>query len=453
MKKLIIIICISMLLSANTNLCAEGMKFFEGTWKEVLAEAKAKNKPIFIDIYTTWCGPCKQMSKNIFPQDKVGEKFNTLFINYKIDAEKGEGIDLAKKYGVDAYPTYLFVDANENLFYKSIGSMPEEKFLAEADLAIAESKSEKSIMIWDKEYANGKRDVAFLKEYISKRSKMRMNSVEILEEYIKTQTEESLSSDENLNLLMDNVASVESKAFETLMKNKAKITEVRGDRRAVTFTMKMAQAVQRSIGKAIKNQDKALLEKCVEANKQIYSNPMMVRFADKANAEAYMKYYKGIKDKENYLKTATDFIEKNAMAKSLESIKKIDEGNYERFMQVYKMGMMDSTKDERFQEMKKMMSNMEARNNAVELNNAAFGVVELFDDKATLEKVSPWLERALELLREPFVLDSYAHLLFKLGKKKEAIQAQKEAIEKATTAKEDAESIAKYKEYLQEIEK
>ena len=453
MKKSILCILIYVLSLSISVVYADGMRFFEGTWKEVLAEAKAKNKPIFIDIYTIWCGPCKQMSKNIFPQDKVGEKFNSLFINYKIDAEKGEGIALAKKYGVEAYPTYLFVDANENLFYKSIGSMPAEKFIAEADLAISESKSEKSIMVWDKEYADGKRDAAFLVEYIKKRSKMRMNSADILEEYIKTQSEEALASDENLSLLMENVSSVESKAFEIIMKNKAKITEIRGDRRAMTFTMKMPEAVRRSVAKAIKNQDKALVEKCVEANKQIYSDPMMLKFAEKANADIYMKYYKGIKDKESYLKIATDYAEKFLMSKTPESIKKIDDGNYERFMQMYKMGMRDSTKDERFQEMKKMMANMESRSTATELNSAAWGAVELFDDKATLEKVTPWLDRALELLREPFILDSYAHLLFKLGKKKEAMQAQREAIERATTNKEDEETIAKYRAYLQEIEK
>jgi hypothetical protein len=100
-----------------------------------------------------------------------------------------------------------------------------------------------------------------------------------------------------------------------------------------------------------------------------------------------------------------------------------------------------------------MMKNIEARSTATELNNAAFGAIELFDDKATLAKVSPWLERALELLREPFILDSYARLLFKSGKKTEAVQTQKEAIEKAILNKEDEEAIAKYKAYLQEIEK
>lgn len=437
---------------ANLSAHAEGMRFFEGSWKEVLAQAKAQKKPIFIDIYTTWCGPCKQMSKNIFPMENVGEKFNSLFINYKIDAEKGEGIEIAKKYSVDAYPTYLFVDADENLFYKSIGSMPADKFIAEADLAITALKEEKPLSMWDKEYADGKREAAFLLAYLQKRSKMRMNSAEILEEYVKTQSEETFSSDDNLALIIENVGSIQGKAFDILMKNKARIDAMRGDRRFMMFNMKVQQLVKKEVAKAIKNKDKELIDKCIVVNNQTYDGPM-IKFAEKANAETYMAYYKGIKDKDSYIKAATDYTEKFVMIKSIESIKKIDDGNYERFMQMYKTGMRDSTKEERFQEIKKVMANMESRSTATALNNAAWGAVELFDDKATLEKVAPWLERALEIYREPFILDSYAHLLFKLGKKQEAIKIQKEASEKAMTNGETSEEIAKYDAFLQEMQK
>lgn len=69
-----------------------GIKFFTGSWKAVLAEAKRQNKPVFVDIYTTWCGPCKLMAKEAFPNPTVGEKFNSSFVSYQIDAEKGEGV-------------------------------------------------------------------------------------------------------------------------------------------------------------------------------------------------------------------------------------------------------------------------------------------------------------------------------------------------------------------------
>lgn len=44
----------------------KGILFFNGTFKEALLEAKKENKPIFLDVYATWCGPCKKNEKNNF---------------------------------------------------------------------------------------------------------------------------------------------------------------------------------------------------------------------------------------------------------------------------------------------------------------------------------------------------------------------------------------------------
>ena len=54
----------------------KGIQFFKGTWNELLAEAKKQNKPIFVDIYTTWCRPCKVLDKDVFRMRKL-ENFTT----------------------------------------------------------------------------------------------------------------------------------------------------------------------------------------------------------------------------------------------------------------------------------------------------------------------------------------------------------------------------------------
>ena len=76
---------------ANTE---EGIHFEQGSWAEITAKAKTEKKLIFIDCYTSWCGPCKQLSAEIFPQKAVAEFFNTHYVNYKVDMEKGEGVSL-----------------------------------------------------------------------------------------------------------------------------------------------------------------------------------------------------------------------------------------------------------------------------------------------------------------------------------------------------------------------
>jgi thiol:disulfide interchange protein len=108
---------------------ATGITFFQGTWAELLAEAKSKSKPFFVDTYTEWCGPCKAMSKLTFTDEEVGKVTDQYFIAYKVDAEKGEGITIAEKYKVNAYPTVLFFNTDGKQIGKEKGMMDVEKFL------------------------------------------------------------------------------------------------------------------------------------------------------------------------------------------------------------------------------------------------------------------------------------------------------------------------------------
>ena len=85
MKKLIFLL--SALLISLAAL-PQGIEFHKESYAEVLKMAKKQKKLVFIDIYTSWCGPCKHMSKNIFPQAKAGEFYNSHFLNLKLDAEK-----------------------------------------------------------------------------------------------------------------------------------------------------------------------------------------------------------------------------------------------------------------------------------------------------------------------------------------------------------------------------
>ena len=72
---------------------AQGIKFETGTWSEMLAKAKTENKLVFVDVYTQWCGPCKNVAKNVFPQQKLGDVYKELEKRYGYvvdDSEKGD---------------------------------------------------------------------------------------------------------------------------------------------------------------------------------------------------------------------------------------------------------------------------------------------------------------------------------------------------------------------------
>jgi thioredoxin 1 len=115
--------------SGNTAETEKGILFYEGSWAEALKLAKEENKLIFLDIYATWCGPCKRLKANTFPDEAVGEFYNANFINLALDGEKGEGRELARKYAIKGYPTLLFVDHTGAVVTKTAGYHNPDKFL------------------------------------------------------------------------------------------------------------------------------------------------------------------------------------------------------------------------------------------------------------------------------------------------------------------------------------
>ncbi len=117
--------------SASHNLMAQKstIQFFEGSWSEALTQAQAENKLIFVDAYTSWCGPCKLMAKQVFTDKKVGKFYNQNFINVKLDVEKGEGIDFGSNYNIKAVPALLYVNGDGEVVREYSGYQAASCFL------------------------------------------------------------------------------------------------------------------------------------------------------------------------------------------------------------------------------------------------------------------------------------------------------------------------------------
>lgn len=125
MKKIIIAMLVAMIhlgTQAQTN-------FRSITYQQALAAAKTENKMVFMDFYTDWCGPCKLMAREVFPQKLVGDFFNSRFVCLKVNAEKGEGIALAKQYKPTAYPTFIIITPGEKEVGRTEGYRQADQFV------------------------------------------------------------------------------------------------------------------------------------------------------------------------------------------------------------------------------------------------------------------------------------------------------------------------------------
>jgi thiol:disulfide interchange protein len=112
----------------------EGIRFKHITLAEAKVQAKKNEQFIFIDAYTSWCGPCKKMAATSFKNAEVGALYNEKFINLKIDVEQdADGPELAKTYKVRAYPTLLIIDSEGKLIKSILGLQSEDRLIAFAN--------------------------------------------------------------------------------------------------------------------------------------------------------------------------------------------------------------------------------------------------------------------------------------------------------------------------------
>ena len=135
-KVLLILVSVAFSLVAFAQ---DGVKWETGSLQEALDKAAGNKKGpsvVFLDCYTSWCGPCKMMAEKVFPTKEAGEYFNKRFVNIKIDMEKGEGPAIGKKYGVRAYPTFLILDAQGNEIGRVVGGGQLESFIKKVEDAV-----------------------------------------------------------------------------------------------------------------------------------------------------------------------------------------------------------------------------------------------------------------------------------------------------------------------------
>lgn len=139
MKKWIFLL----LLALGAGAAQAQVKFETGSTDAVRELARKQGKLVFIDLYASWCPPCRMMERQVFSRKDVGEFMSERFVAAKYDTDKATGRELMQRYGKGAIPLYLVFTVDGELLGRIQGAAAPDEFMDDLQTIIARQKKEK----------------------------------------------------------------------------------------------------------------------------------------------------------------------------------------------------------------------------------------------------------------------------------------------------------------------
>ena len=212
---------------------AQGIEFesSENNFQQAVEKALKSKKLIFMDCYTVWCGPCKRLATNVFPNDTVGAFFNRHFVSVKMDMEKGEGSKLAKQYEINAYPTLLFIDPHtQKMVYRMVGSRTGIQWLL--DIAQKALNDEENLTGVSARYRKNPQDAAIVNKYLSQLQAARLFTLRdsVLNTYLANATPANECSEQTWQILSSQVTDPYGFPFEYMSLRADKFRATAGEK-------------------------------------------------------------------------------------------------------------------------------------------------------------------------------------------------------------------------------
>jgi len=388
-----------------TTATAEGIRFDKQlSWKALKEKARKEHKYILMDCQTTWCGWCRKMEEDVFPDEQVGKFFNTNFIPVSVQFDQkpekdddyikswyNDAKQIEKDYPVSGYPTCLIFAPDGKLVHRIVGYMPPEKFLEAGKKALTPDGQYYSLL---KKYEAGEKSPAFLMKFIrvAQEAEFPKVAAKAFNQYYPN-IKDPYTKD-NLTLIADNITGTQDKGFFLFLNNSSRVDDVLGQ------------------GAAAKKLSEALLSEAmsfVSKNRSIDLDSLENVYHTKYPSINIGKDFADLKlqvaatQKEKFFGTAKNYVDKYADAV----------GPYQ-------------------------------------ISWIAWNISRMYSDSSTLRTALGWCKASMDTAKTPNtgIMGAYSFLLYKLGEKQAAITW----LEKATNSM-PADGRKQYESILDKMKK
>lgn len=378
-------IALSVHLAAAQEIIDKGVHFEPDlSWAQIKAKANSEQKYIFADCFATWCGPCKFMRTIIFPQQTTGNFFNDRFISVEVQMDTtardtgrvkswyADAHSLMTRYSIQAYPTYLIFTPDGRLVHRVIGGRESAwDFINIVREAFDTTKQYYTQM---QQFDAGRRDSAFLRRLTQMARYDNTDGPRIFKAWLNTQPPALTPT--AVTFMQEFTRTTTDPGFNAFLHHAAEVDKILGPGKAgsLVITTLLRQYVVPQLRSAGTNDpDWVSIQHSIAAH--------YPALAAEATARGKVLYYQNKKDWPQFQSAIVGYMHKYG-----------------------------------------------AHATAEELNQFAYTVYLNCPDMSCVTDALEWSKRSLKDKPVPKYMDTYANILYKMGKKDEALAWEQKAL-------------------------
>ncbi len=405
-KQLSVLFLFAFLFGMQLISLGQPLTFSDISFEEALKRAKKSNCIVFIQLDSK-CIQCNEVAYKGLSGSDISQLFEKI-ICIRIEYNSEEYKIIAPRYRIlNHLPTSLFVDKN-GYFLNAVSNQSTTRSEVYVNAAQKALENEKKPPLKDffKNYESKNYNNKILKDYISALDKYLFITDDLVDEYVGNLTVDTLFTIDQIRTIYRMAPIIGSRAYKLY----------RFDHELLSLAIDSLESKERlNINRMTirKSKDKAIEEKDLNYARKV-SNFLRGTYKDYNKGYRYgnkfmLDYYREVKDTNRYISSATRYYDQ-----------------YFKNLDIDSIAFAERTKFYKNEDIKVFYSTKSLKT-GTQINNMVWAIYEMTDDPEILGRILKWSEKTLAYEFAPFT-DTYAHVLYKIGNKEDALKWEKEAV-------------------------